>query len=156
MNERDLEFLRRAISLAHDAREHGNHPFGALIVDGAGTIVAEAENSVSTDQDPTGHAETNAVRRAGPRLAPEAWSEATLYTSCEPCAMCSGAIFWAGIGRVVFGLSNDALVAMLPDGSDAPALGLRSAEVIDSGNRRIAVEGPVLEDEAVEPHREFW
>ena len=155
MDDRDLIYLRRAIALSRDARSHGNHPFGAVLVDGDGTVIAEAENTVLTEHDPTGHAETNLVRRAGPLVAPDLMASTTLYSSCEPCAMCAGAIFWAGIGRVVYALSNDALIGML-DGDHGPALRLSTAQVMAAGNRAITVEGPVLEDEAAEPHAAFW
>ena len=156
VDDRDLTHLRRAIAVSRDARAHGNHPFGAVLVDEDGAVVAEAENTVLTENDPTGHAETNLVRLAGARLAPDALVSATLYSSCEPCAMCAGAIFWAGIGRVVFALSNDALIEMLDPATDGAALGLTTAAVISSGNRSIVVEGPVLEDEAAGPHAGFW
>lgn len=156
MDDRDLIHLRRAIQVASNARSHGNHPFGAVLVDGDGDVVAEAENTVLTDKDPTGHAETNLVRLAGSLVAPEQTAATTLYSSCEPCAMCAGAIFWAGIGRVVFALSNDALIDMLDPGGDGPALGLSTAAVLASGNRSIEVEGPALEDEAALPHADFW
>lgn len=156
MDEQDVIHLRRAIALSRDARSHGNHPFGAVLVDGDGNVVAEAKNTVITDADPTGHAETNLVRLAGPLLVPDELRSATLYSSCEPCAMCAAAIFWAGIGRVVYALSNDALIRMLDPGGDGPALGLSTAQVLASGNRSIEVEGPALEDEAAEPHTGFW
>lgn len=120
-----------------------------------GRIVAEAENTVTTDGDPTGHAETNLVRLAAPLIAPDELPLHTLYSSCEPCAMCSAAIFWSGIGRIVYALSNDALMAMLP-GDDDPALALTCREVIGAGNRQIVVDGPFLEDQAARPHEGFW
>ena len=152
----DLEHLRRAIEIARAARENGNHPFGALLVDAGGAVVAEAENTVTTGRDPSGHAETNLVRIAGARLSADAMPGTTLYSSCEPCAMCAGAIFWAGIGRVVYALSNHSLIAMLPAGVDAPALDVAIGDVIGAGNRAIAVEGPAIEEEAAEPHVGFW
>ena len=156
MDERDLKHLRRAIAVSREARSNGNHPFGAILVGPDGSVVAEAQNTVNTGRDPTGHAETNLVRLAGSLVEAESLASHTLYSSCEPCAMCSGAIFWAGIGRVVFALSNDSLIAMLDPAEHGPALGLSTAEVISSGNRSIIVEGPALEDEAAEPHDGFW
>lgn len=156
MDDRDLVFLRRAIEIARSARSNGNHPFGALLVDGSGDVVAEAENTVTTGRDPTGHAETNLIRLAGARLSADELQAATLYSSCEPCAMCAGAIFWAGVGRVVYALSNDSLMDMLPDRADAPALDMAAASVIAAGNRAISVEGPAIEAEAADPHAGFW
>lgn len=150
----DLDHLRRAIQVSRDARDHGNHPFGAVLVDAGGAIVLEAENTVVTGNDVTGHAETNLVQLAWARLPQDALASYTLVTSCEPCAMCSGAIFWSGIGRVVFGLSEAGLYELT--GPDAPVLGHPCRQVLADGNRTIEVSGPHLEDEAAEPHRGFW
>src|SRR5712691_9120428 len=87
------QHLRRAIELAREAREHGNHPFGALLVDDRGNVVLEAENTVRTDKDVTAHAETNLMRMASARFEPGFLEWCTLYTSTEPCAMCAGAIY---------------------------------------------------------------
>ena len=96
-------YIRQAIALARKAREDGNHPFGALLVLD-GHVVLTATNAVATDRDPTAHAETNLVAMAVRQLSREEISRATLYTSCEPCAMCVGKMYWAGIRAVVFGL----------------------------------------------------
>ena len=102
MIERDYELLRLAIDVAARAREHGNHPFGAVLVDENHNIVATAENTVLTDRDCTGHAELNLMREAWKMLDEKSLNDCTLYSSTEPCAMCSGAIFWGGVGRLVF------------------------------------------------------
>jgi len=151
----DLAHLHRAIALSRLARDHGNHPFGALLVTADGRIV-EAENTVLTDRDVTGHAETNLVRRAWKDLDAAELPASTLYTSCEPCAMCCGAIFWAGIGRVVFGLSGTELIALAGPEDDGTALDLPSRDVFAHGTREIDVSGPHLEEEAAQPHRGFW
>jgi tRNA(Arg) A34 adenosine deaminase TadA len=152
----EIELLRRAIALAATARTKGNHPFGALLADADGRVIAEAENTVVTDRDVTGHAETNLVRIASHRFSPEVLSGATLYTSTEPCAMCSGAIFWAGISRVVYGLSESALDDMITADADGPALALPAHEVLNAGNRHVEVIGPLLVDEAADVHAGFW
>jgi tRNA(Arg) A34 adenosine deaminase TadA len=99
----ELAHVRRAVEIAGHARTHGNHPFGALIVTADG-VQLEAENTVLTSADPTGHAETNLVRLAASVLTPAQLATCTLYTSTEPCAMCAGAIYWAVINLVVFAL----------------------------------------------------
>ena len=107
----DRSHLERTVALAWEARNRGDHPFGSLLVAADGRVL-EAHNSVVTGVDPTGHAETNLVRLAGTLdLATRITS--TLYTSTEPCAMCAGAIYWSGIGRVVFALSEVALAEMV-------------------------------------------
>lgn len=147
-------FLRRSIALARQAVGHGNHPFGALLVDPAGRLVLEAENTVVTERDCTGHAETNLVRNASRELEPQLLAACTLYTSTEPCAMCAAAIFWAGLSRVVFGTSAEQLYEIVGPGE--PALRLSSRELFERCGRRIEVIGPMLETEASAVHEEFW
>lgn len=150
----DLPLLRRAIALAASARQHGNHPFGALLADENGQILLEAENTVITENDATGHAETNLVRLASRQFSPESLAKYTLYTSTEPCPMCSGAIFWSGIGRVVYALSEEQLYAMTGDSPESLKLPCR--EVFARGGRSVEVLGPLLEAEAVRVHEGFW
>ncbi len=154
----DLEgLLRRAIALSARAREHGNHPFGALLAAGDGRIALEAENTVVTDRDPTAHAETNLVRTAAQRFGPDGLGGTTLVTSCEPCAMCAGAIHWAGVRSVVFGLAERSLLAMAgPDDPGNPTLDLPCRTVFAAGGAAVRVTGPLLEDEARVPHDGFW
>ncbi len=150
----DLHLLRRAIALAASARQHGNHPFGALLADENGQVLLEAENTVVTENDSTGHAETNLVRLASRRFPTELLAKYTLYTSTEPCPMCSGAIFWSGIGRVVYALGEERLYAMTGDSPES--LKLPSREVFACGGRPVEVLGPLLEDEAARVHEGFW
>jgi tRNA(Arg) A34 adenosine deaminase TadA len=150
----DETLLRRAIQISRDSLTHGNHPFGSLLADGE-TILLEAENTVNTTADVTGHAETNLVRLSS-RYTLEQLRTFTLYTSCEPCAMCSGAIYWAGIGRVVYALSEDELLPLTGDHPDNPTLALPCREIFARGQRSVLVSGPALADEAREPHIGFW
>lgn len=101
----DLDFMRRAIELSRQAVEHGNEPFGAVLVKD-GVCVMEGENQIYTAHDPTFHAELGLIRRfcAENRIAD--LSEYTLYSSCEPCFMCSGGLVWAKLGRLVYGASD--------------------------------------------------
>ena len=108
MNNTDLQLLRAAIAVARRAREHGNHPFGALLVGRDGQVLLEAENTVLTGPDCTGHAETNLMRLASRRYGADFLAGCSLYTSTEPCPMCAGAIYWGSVGRVVFALSQTA------------------------------------------------
>ena len=154
MTDTDLKQLRRAIHLAQQARDHGNHPFGALLADEHGEILLEAENTVNTDHDATAHAETNLVRLASRKFSAEALSNYTLYSSCEPCPMCAGAIFWSGIGRVVYALSEENLYSLTNNSSDKLLLGCR--EVLSHGARLTQVVGPAIENEARKVHEGFW
>ena len=151
----DLAHLERAVALAQAARDRGDHPFGALLVTDAGTVV-EAMNTVNTGHDPIGHAETNLVRDAGQQLELDELAASTLYTSTEPCAMCTGAIYWAGIPRVVFALSERALGGLVSEQSGVPTLALPSREVLSHGGRPVEVVGPVDLPRATEVHQGFW
>jgi tRNA(Arg) A34 adenosine deaminase TadA len=151
----DEELLREAIAVARTARENGNHPFGALLADRDGRVLLKAENTVVTQSDATGHAETNLVRLAG-ALDRGARGGSVLYTSTEPCAMCAGAIYWSGIGRVVFALSESDLAAMVAEEEGVPPLRLPCREVFARGGRTIVVDGPVDLPGAVAVHEGFW
>jgi tRNA(Arg) A34 adenosine deaminase TadA len=154
MNETDLKHLRAAIDLARSARAHGNHPFGALIADANGAMLLEAENTVVTEHDCTGHAETNLMRLASQQFSPDQLATYTLYTSTEPCAMCAGAIHWGGVGRVVFALSGEQLYAIV--GPSPEHLQLPCREVFARSRRPVEVLGPTLEQEAASVHAGFW
>jgi tRNA(Arg) A34 adenosine deaminase TadA len=151
----DRAHLERAVALAQAARDRGDHPFGALLVTSDGTVV-EAMNTVNTGHDPIGHAETNLVRDSGQRLEMVELAASTLYTSTEPCAMCTGAIYWAGIPRVVFALSERALGGLVSEQSGVPTLALPSREVLAHGGRPVEVVGPVDLPAATDVHRGFW
>ena len=157
MDPNDLVHLRRAIGLAARSRAAGNHPFGALVVDANGEVLAEAINrAVPGKGDATGHAELEAVRAASAAHPPQALRAATLYSSAEPCAMCAGAIYWSGIGRVVYGLSEARLLALTGSHPENPTLALPCREVFVRGQRAIEVAGPLIEDEAAAVHAGFW
>ena len=153
MNDDEL-LLRGAIELASSAREHGNQPFGALLADADGNILLTAENTIHTQHDATGHAESNLVRLASSKYSQVELSNFSLYTSTEPCPMCAGAIFWSGIGRVVYALSEDKFYALSPNSPESLKLGCR--EVFARGGRPVVVKGPFLEEEAARVHAGFW
>ena len=156
MRDRDLEHLRTAIAVAWQAREHGNHPFGALLVDKNNEELLRAENTVVTGRDCTGHAETNLMRLASQHFPPEKLVTCTLYTSTEPCAMCAGAIHWGNVRRVVFALAEFELYALI--GPSPEDLLLPCREVFAHSQRRVEVVGPAPElgVEARAVHEGFW
>ena len=139
-------FVRAAIQEAQSAKDAGNPPFGAVLVNPEGTILDRAGNTEARTGDCTGHAETNLIRDASRQYDDETLRRATLYASTEPCAMCAGAVFWARIGRVVFGLRAERLYER--KGDAGRQLHLSCREVLDRGNHEIEVIGPVIEDEA--------
>jgi len=154
--ERDAHFLRRSFEVARRAMSHGNHPFGAILVDQSGQVLLEAENGYMPAHDGTAHAERLLATQACTTIAPEILSSATLYSSAEPCAMCAGAIYWAGIGRLVYGLSELRLRELTGNHPENPTLDLPCREVFGSGQRSTEVVGPLLEDEAAAMHAGVW
>ena len=154
MRTADRDWLARAIALSRKSREEGNHPFAAIVVDACGEVLAEAMNDSRADC--TSHAELVAVRMASAKFTPMQLREATLYSSAEPCAMCAGAIYWSGIGRAVYALSEKRLLELTGNHPENPTLSLPCRDVFARGQRKIEVVGPMLEDEAAAPHQDFW
>ena len=154
MNHESL--IRRTLELARQARAAGNHPFGALLVDATGKIIAEAQNTVGTERDCTGHAETNLMRLASKQCDRDFLASCTLYTSTEPCIMCAGAIYWGNVKRLVFGLRESELLKLTGANPENPTLSLPVAEVYKLGKIAIEVIGPILEAEARVVHKGFW
>jgi tRNA(Arg) A34 adenosine deaminase TadA len=154
--ELDEYFLRRSFEVARRALSRGNHPFGAILVSGDRTVLIEAENGYLPMHDGTAHAERLLASQACTTLGADVLKSATLYSSAEPCAMCAGAIYWAGIGRLVYGLSEHRLRAVTGNHPENPTLDLPCREVFKSGQRSTEVRGPLLEDEAEALHAGVW
>ena len=147
MHER---LLAASIDLARQARAAGNHPFGALLaIDGQ--IVLTAHNTVHTDRDPTAHAETNLVAAAIKGLTPEQIRQSVLYTSCEPCAMCVGKMYWAGVRSVVYALPATELAKMA--GGDFL---IECRTLFSHTAEPVAVTGPLLVPQARRVHEGYW
>lgn len=147
MKNYDEKFLRLSFDVAIEALNKGNHPFGAILVDENGEELLRAGNSIEDDNDTTAHAETNLIRLTWGKYDAETLAKCTLYSSAEPCAMCSGAIYWSGVGRVVFGLSIERQAELTETPEDfAPVI--RCEEIIGKGKKKITVEKPMLEAEA--------
>lgn len=138
--------MREVFSVARRARAHGNRPFGALLVAGNGAILAAAENTQLTEGQMLAHAEMNLLHRAVKEFGPDVLELATIYTSAEPCAMCAGAIFWSGVGRLVYGLSGDRLHEL--SGFTPHMLVASARDVLASAGRHVEVVGPLFEAEA--------
>jgi tRNA(Arg) A34 adenosine deaminase TadA len=131
----DSAFLRRAIEIAAEAITSGDAPYGSLLVDAQGAVLMQAHNTVQRDRDITAHPELKLARWAARELSPESAATTTMYTSCQPCGMCTGAIARSGLGRVVYALSTEQATELNP-GSDWPA---------------VRQDGPALFDEARAP-----
>ena len=155
--EADLTLLRRAFDVARHSREADDHPFGSILAGPEGAVLKEQGNGFSSEgHDRTAHAERLLATWASKTHDLAFLASCTLYTSVEPCAMCSGAIYWAGIGRVVYGQSEKDLKAQTGAHDENPTLDLPCRIVFAAGQRPTEVVGPLLEDEAAKLQADFW
>jgi tRNA(Arg) A34 adenosine deaminase TadA len=149
----DRLYMARAYELARYAMSHGGGPFGALLVKD-GKILAEYSNCVHSTGDVTKHAETGLISAFSPRIDRATFAKSTLYTSTEPCAMCCGAVCFAGIGRVVYGTSEAPfrqVMGLPPDPNP-----LTSHEILHRIAPEVKVLGPLMEAEGLAVHEEYW
>ncbi len=142
----DLAHLRHAIAASRSARRRGDMPYGAVLIDAAGTLLLAAQNTQVSERDITGHAELNLLRQASRQFGPAALAGGTVFASGEPCAMCAGALYWSGVSRVVFALGAAAMQRL--DSSDSAAALPDCRSILGAADRPIDVVGPCLEDEA--------
>ena len=151
-----MRFLRLSFDVARAAQASGSHPFGAVLVGPDGAVLMEQGNAYAAGRDMTAHAERVLMTRASQAHPPAFLAGCTLYTSAEPCAMCAGAAYWAGVGRVVYGLAESDLKAITGDHPENPTLDLPCRTVLGAGQRRVEVIGPLLAEEAAALHRDAW
>lgn len=146
--------LHRADSVARRAMAMGRHPFGALLVAPDGDTVLAEQGNIDT----VNHAESTLARTAAANYPGSYLAQCTLVTTFEPCAMCAGTIYWAGIGRVVYGAEEAALLALTGDHPENPTLSLPCRDVFTRGQRVVEVVGPVPEvaQDMVATHQGFW
>jgi len=151
-------YLKRTIKLSELAVKHGNTPFGALLVDPDGNIILEQENIEITENDCTGHAETTLMRKATKLYDKDFLWNCTLYTSVEPCAMCSGAIYWGNVGKIIYGISEKDLLNLTGNHKQNPTLDLPCRKILEHGQKEIEVEGPITEitEDILEIHKKYW
>jgi tRNA(Arg) A34 adenosine deaminase TadA len=153
-DEQKLRALRRANEVARRAMTMGRHPFGAVLVAPDGETVLAEQGNIDTVH----HAEATLARTASLNYPADYLARCTLVTTFEPCAMCAGTIYWANIGRVVYGAEETALLALTGDHPENPTLSLPCREVFARGQKPVEVIGPVPEvaDEMIATHRGFW
>ena len=149
-----IALLRRANEVAQRARTLGRHPFGALLVAPDGHTVLAEQGNVDT----VNHAESVLARTAVLNYPPDYLWQCTLVTTTEPCAMCAGTQYWAHIGRVVYGITEERLLSLTGDHAENPTMNLPCREVFARGQKPVEVIGPVaeVEDEIVALHRDMW
>ncbi|HUC49924.1 MAG TPA: nucleoside deaminase [Xanthobacteraceae bacterium] len=151
------QYLRRAFDVARQSLERGDHPFGAILVGPDGECLHEQGNGFSSEgRDMTAHAERLLATWASKHYSPDFLAGCTLYSSAEPCAMCAGAIYWSGIGCVVFGQTERSLKALTGKSPENPTLDIPCRDIFAKGQRHIEVIGPLLEAEAIALHANFW
>jgi tRNA(Arg) A34 adenosine deaminase TadA len=152
----DEDYVRLTIEIARQARAAGNHPFGAILVGPDGTVLMQAGNAHGEGGDRTGHAERVLMTRASLAYTAEFLRGCTMVANAEPCAMCAGSAYWAGVGKVVYGLSERDLRVLIGPHPENLTMDLPCRVVLGSGQRPIEVVGPLLEDESRAVHEGFW
>lgn len=153
----DEALLRRAFEVARKSRDGGDHPFGSVLADKDGKILMEQGNGYSSEGgDRTAHAEKLLASRAAKNFDSAYLASCTLYSSAEPCAMCAGALYWAGVGRVVFGQTEKNLKAQTGAHEENPTLDLPCPIVFAAGQRETEIVGPLLEAEAAQLQADYW
>lgn len=152
--EQMARHLRRANEVARRAQALGRHPFGALLVGPDHEQVLAEQGNIGTVE----HAESTLARAAATNFSPAFLWTCTLYTNFEPCAMCSGTIYWANIGRVVFGVTEARLLELTGSHPENPTLSVSAKYVFDHGQKPIRLYGPIadVEAETLDLHKEFW
>jgi tRNA(Arg) A34 adenosine deaminase TadA len=156
-SEDDFELLRKAFDVARRSREAGDHPFGSILAGPDGVVLREQGNGYRTEGgDRTAHSERLLASWAAKNHELSFLARCTLYTSAEPCAMCAGAIYWAGIGRLVYGQSEKGLKTQTGAHDENPTLDLPCRLVFGAGQRPTEVVGPLLEEEAAKLQEDFW
>ena len=154
--DHDETLLTRSFELAVEARAAGDHPFGALF-ETDGDVLAEARNRVNTDRDLTAHAETALVLMLERDGLLDRAGDGTLSASCEPCPMCVGAMFWAGVRRVVYGLSTTRLMELATAPGTTPVgFTIGAAQIGGAASPPMLFDGPNRQDEAAAAHLGFW
>ncbi len=152
----DETLLRKSFEVAKAARAAGCHPFGALLAGPDGEVLMEQQNGFLPEHDMTGHAERILSGRASVKYGASFLRRCTLYSSAEPCAMCAGAIYWSGIGRVVYGMSEHNLKQITGDHAENPTLDLPCRTIFAAGQRDVQVVGPCLVEESRALHEGAW
>lgn len=148
----DRFYMERAVELAHQAKSNGDTPFGSILVDDVGNIIMEDMNTQIIENDITAHPELKIAQRAAAKYDADFLSKCTMYNSAEPCTMCTGAIYWSGIGRIVFGISKKRLNEIKNDGVGSITFSIH--ELLGSGGKIIEVVGPMddMKEEVEAPH----
>jgi len=151
----DIELLRIALDTGRLSQQNGNLPFGCILADEAGNILVKAENTVVTTHDNIAHCEINLVHQLAGRYEFDFLNRCTLYAGTEPCPMCTAAIFWSGIGHIVYALSKKGYHEVAGTNNPAWVFHMPVNELLAHGGRTISVAGPLLEEEAKQYYKDL-
>lgn len=156
--QRHIQLLKRCMEISIEARASGNTPFGALLADAEGRVLWEQGNVEITDRTCTGHAETRLMEEVSRRWTKEELWTCTLYTTAEPCAMCSGAVYWGNVGTVVYGISEKRLAELTGNHPQNPTLDLPCRDIFARGSKPVTVIGPFpeVEEAVMRVHEGYW
>jgi len=145
--DKNIYFIYKALEVAERSMRKGNLPFGCILVDELGAIIEEGENTVISSSDNIAHCEINLVHQLAGKYGWEYLNQCAVFASTEPCAMCAAAIYWSGIGKLVYGLSKERYHEVA--GTDNPnyILNLHADELLAKGGRKMEIIGPLIEEE---------
>jgi len=152
----DEYFIRLAIDVAKKSKEKNNLPFGCVLVNNGAEVILKGENTVNTDNDCLAHAEINLIRVASRTYDYSYLNDCTIYTSDEPCPMCTSAIYWSGIGKLVYGLSKSKYYKIVGRSNPNWVFEMPVRELLNKGGRKLEVVGPLLEEEASILHTHYF
>ena len=151
----DIELLRIALEVGSQSQQNGNLPFGCILVDDAGNVLEKGENTVVTTNDAIAHCEINLVHQLAGKYNNDFLNNCTLYAGTEPCPMCAAAIFWSGIGRIVYALSKKGYHEEAATTNPAWIFHMQVDELLNHGSRKIIVSGPLMEQEAKQFYKDL-
>lgn len=149
----DRFYMERAIQLAYEAKASGDTPFGSLLVDDKGNILMEDRNTQIIENDITAHPELKIAKRAAAKYDVNFLKKCSMYNSAEPCTMCTGAIYWSGIGRIVFGISKKRLHEI---NNSEGSIKYSIHEMLDNSSKTFEVVGAMvdMQEEVEGPHKQ--
>jgi tRNA(Arg) A34 adenosine deaminase TadA len=151
----DAGLLRLALAVGRQSQQNGNLPFGCLLADPEGRVLEKGENTVVTDNDSIAHCEINLIHRLAGRYGPGFLSNCILYAGTEPCPMCMGAVFWSGIGKLVYALSKEGYHEVAGTANPAHVFHMPPKDLLLHAGREIIICGPLLETEAKQFYKDL-
>lgn len=153
--DHDIDLLRIALEVGRQSQQNGNLPFGCILADNNGNVIERGENTVVTANDSIAHCEINLVHQLAGKYELAFLNSCTLYAGTEPCPMCTAAIFWSGIGRIVFALSKQGYHDLVATTNPAWIFHMPVKDLLNHGGREVMVAGPLLEEEGKQFYKDL-